>query len=418
MIYLSTFPMITSANITIKFPFRHFLASVALVLCALATFGQTKEELQKQREELNQKIEYTKSLIDKTKQTKESTNEELVIINKQINFRQQLIANIQNEIESIESEIQEKENEIIELENEIKALKEEYGDMIYHAYKNRSAHDRLMYIFASENFNQAYKRLKILQQYAKVRKIQAESIQNSQQMLTETVDELESSVNEKRKLLNSRETEFNELASDRENQKKVLTSLQQKEKSLLQQQQQQERERDKLNAAIRKKIEEELAAERNKNNGTFELTPEGKIISENFEKNKGKLPWPVTHGVIVSSFGKHPHPVLPGISIENKGIDIATDKHTTVYSIFGGTVTSVFSLPGAGYNVIITHGNYKTVYTNLRDVDVSKGDKVELRTAIGSLMSNGEKNTAHIEIWKVNNQGGDPQNPEHWLMKN
>jgi len=380
--------------------------------------AQTKEELQNQREELNKKIEYTKSLIDKNKQTKESTNDQLVILNKQINFRQQLIANIQNEIESTEGEISEKETEISDLEEEIEALKEEYGQMIYHAYKNRSAYDRLMYIFASESFNQAYKRMKVFQQYARVRKMQAEAIENSQQILAETVHELEESIDNKRELLGSKENEFEELASDRQNQQSMLSNLQKKEKSLLQQQQQQERERDKLNAAIRKKIEEELAAERDKNDGSYELTPEGKTISENFEKNKGKLPWPVTHGVIVSSFGKHPHPVIPGIYVENKGVDIATDKQATVYSVFGGTVTSVFTLPGAGYNVIITHGNYKTVYTNLREVKVSKGDKVDLRTAIGTLMGSDEKNTAHIEIWKTSSQGGDPQNPEHWLMNN
>ncbi|WP_459072730.1 murein hydrolase activator EnvC family protein [Halocola ammonii] len=392
--------------------------AVILLLCAFAGSAQTKEELQKQREELNKKIEYTKSLIDKTKQTKAATNEQLVILNKQINFRQQLIANIQNEIENTEGEISSKEEEINELEEEIEALKEEYGQMIYHAYKNRNAYDRLMYIFASESFNQAYKRMKVFQQYARVRKMQAEAIENSQQILAETVDQLEENIESKRQLLGSKEDEFEELASDRKKQQSMLGELQQKEKSLLNQQQQQEREREKLNAAIRKKIEEELAAEREKNNGAYSLTPEGKIISENFEKNKGKLPWPVTHGVIVSSFGKHPHPVIPGIEIENKGVDIATDKQSTVYSIFGGTVTSVFTLPGAGYNVIITHGNYKTVYTNLREVKVKKGDKVDLRTAIGTLMGSDEKNTAHLEIWKTNSQGGDPQNPEHWLMKN
>ena len=418
MIYLSTFPMITNADTTIRLFLKTTVATVALLLCVFAGNAQTKEELQNQREELNKKIEYTKSLIDKNKQTKESTNDQLVILNKQINFRQQLIANIQNEIESTEGEISEKETEISDLEEEIEALKEEYGQMIYHAYKNRSAYDRLMYIFASESFNQAYKRMKVFQQYARVRKMQAEAIENSQQILAETVHELEESIDNKRELLGSKENEFEELASDRQNQQSMLSNLQKKEKSLLQQQQQQERERDKLNAAIRKKIEEELAAERDKNDGSYELTPEGKIISENFEKNKGKLPWPVTHGVIVSSFGKHPHPVIPGIYVENKGVDIATDKQATVYSVFGGTVTSVFTLPGAGYNVIITHGNYKTVYTNLREVKVSKGDKVDLRTAIGTLMGSDEKNTAHIEIWKTSSQGGDPQNPEHWLMNN
>ena len=172
-----------------------------------------------------------------------------------------------------------------------------------------------------------------------------------------------------------------------------------------------------MNAAIQRIIEEELAAEKNKNNGVFELTPAGKIVSANFEKNQGQLPWPVLRGVITARYGKHAHPTIPGITIDNKGIDIATEQNASVMAIFGGKVTSVFSIPGAGQNVIVTHGAYKTVYTSLKEVSVRKGDTVDARQKIGSVLNQNDKTVAHLEIWKVSSTGGVPQDPQSWILR-
>lgn len=197
----------------------------------------------------------------------------------------------------------------------------------------------------------------------------------------------------------------------------MLDKLKGEESRLHKQREQQEEERKKINAAIQRIIEEELRAEKDKNNGVFKLTPAGKIVSENFEKNKGTLPWPVTHGIITQTFGQQAHATLPGITIDNKGIDITTDKEAEVRSIFNGEVTSVFTIPGAGQNVIVTHGAYKSVYTNLKQVTVKKGDQVAAKETIGVVLSEGSKSIAHLEIWKVSSAGGTPLNPSYWISK-
>jgi septal ring factor EnvC (AmiA/AmiB activator) len=393
------------------------LALLIFCFSGISGFSQTKEQLQKQRDELNKKIEYTKKLINETKKNQEAEAGELQILKEQINYRSQLIKSFESELRGIEDDIQGTERSIRELEAKIALMKEEYAAMIYQAYKNRKSHDELMYIFAASDFNQAFKRFKVLQEYADYRKKQANEIYATQEKMKLRVVELEKIRAEKQQLLQEKSEETKALDADRRESEQVLNKLKQDEQKLRKQQQQQEAERQKINAAIKKKIEEELAAEKKKSGGKYELTPEGKVISEKFEQNKGQLPWPVRRGVVTERFGKHPHPTLAGIVTDNNGIDITTDVNATVSAIFGGTVTSVFSIPGAGQNVIVTHGGYKTVYTNLKDVSVSKGDKVALGDVLGIAMEQNAKGLAHIEVWKMSSTGGEPQNPELWLKK-
>jgi len=328
-----------------------------------------------------------------------------------------LIDNINDEIGEIQGEVQSKELEIESMENTILKLKEEYALMVYQAYKNRSSYDKLMYIFASENFDQAYKRLKVMQRYADVRKDQVDEIVETQDKLSATIESLELSKAEKQGLLAEEQEEKEQLAKDKSDKKGVLTELTKEEKKLKKQQQQQENERQKLNRAIQRIIDEELRAEKDKNNGVFKLTPAGKIVSDNFAKNKGNLPWPVLRGIITQKFGKQAHSSIAGITIESNGVDIATDANASVLSLFDGEVTSVFSIPGAGQNVIITHGAYKTVYANMSECLVKKGDQVSTNEKIGTVLTMNAKNTIHLEIWKLSATGKDALNPEYWISK-
>ena len=394
-------------------------SSILLLVLLLPLFGlgQTKSDLQKQREALNSKIALTKQLIGEAKKSQESKSQELKILNQQIRLRQQLINNITSEINEIDEEVKNKQNEISSLEKEVELMKDEYSKMVYQSYKNRNATDRLMFIFSAASFNQAFARLKMMQRYAEVRKEQTEEIKTKQLALESAVIELQYIRQEKLGLAESKQSESAELAGDKKAQQKELTKLKSQEDDLRKQQRKQESERKKINRAISKIIEAELAAEKNKNGGRFELTPEGKIISENFEKNKGNLPWPVLRGVITQNFGKQPHPTLGGITIDSKGIDIATELGSKAYAIFGGEVTSVFSIPGAGQNVIITHGAYKTVYTNLKTCLVKKGDIVSVKETLGELLEEAGQAKAHIEVWKITSKGGTPLNPEYWISK-
>ncbi len=379
--------------------------------------AQSKAELERQRDALNEKIAYTRKLIDEKKEGQEATYEQLRILREQINYRTQLLASYEKEIRRFRDEIQSTESEIRELESKIARMKEEYAEMIRQAYKNRRNYDEMMYIFASEDFNQAFKRFKILQEYADYRKRQANEIRSTQEALQQRVTQLEIAQREKERLLGVQRGEAAELDGDRKESEAVLARLKSEESNLRAQQQQQEAERQRVNAAIRKIIEEELAAAKKSNDGRFELTPEGKIVSAEFEKNKGTLPWPVTRGVITGRFGKQAHESIPGITIENNGVDIATEEGSSIRSVFDGTVTSVFAIPGAGKNVIVTHGAYKSVYTNLSKTEVKKGDTVVAGQVIGTVLTANGKTTAHLEIWKMAGSGPQPQNPEVWIRK-
>lgn len=390
-----------------------------LILASLALFShaQSKSELQRQRDELNKKIAYTKKLINESKKSQESVNRELSILNQQINYRQQLVNNINAEIREIDNDISDRQVGIETLNEEIGKLKDEYAKMVYQSYKTSSTTDKLMFIFASQDFSQAYGRLKMMQHYAEVRRGHMEDIIASQSELQSSIDTLEVIKADKLNLASEKQVEKEQLSSDIASQQSRIQQLKNQESKLRKEQQDQEEERRKINRAIQRIIEEELRAEKEKNNGVFTLTPAGKIVSENFEKNKGQLPWPVLRGVITQKFGKQPHPSLPGIVVDLKGIDIATDPDSKVYSIFNGEVTSVFSIPGAGQNVIVTHGAYKTVYTNLKTVTVSKGQSVTTSEQIGTVLSEGNSATAHLEIWKISQKGGTPLNPEYWISK-
>lgn len=394
---------------------RYIWLSLGFFCLSLSSFGQTKSELQEQRNTLNNQIEYTKKLISEAKKGQKNTTSELVLLDKQISYRERLLRNIRTEISGLQDEINAAKKEIAIMEQTIDALKQEYAKMIYQAYKNRNAYDRLMYIFASENFYQAYRRLKVMQHYADVRKQHAQRIMDKQDELATKITGLTQMRAEKEALADASAQEQEKLAQDKGKRQSSLEELKQKEAALRKQQKSQEAEKQKLNQAIQRIIEAELKAEKAKNNGRFELTPAGKIVNENFEKNKGYLHWPVLRGVITGHFGTHPHPSIPGISIESNGIDISTEKDAKVVAIFEGQVSKVFTVPGAGMNVIIQHGAYRTVYAYLKDVKVKVGDVVSAQQAIGTVLNNHGENITHFEIWKMSSDKTSAINPEAWI---
>ena len=381
-----------------------------LLLGSVVSFAQSKEDLQKEKDEIAKKIKYTQELLDKSKSNEKNATTQLVLLDKQIQFRSQLIKNINKEIGSIEDEIDNGLLEIEEMELYIESLKEEYKEMIYHSYKNRSSYDKVMYVFASESFEQAYKRLKVIQSYTESRQEQTDEIEQAQDDLMTKIESLEVVKKEKEGLLASKTEENENLQKDKSAKDQYLSEIKSEQKKLDKEIKKQIAEREKINKAIRAIIEAEAAS-----SGGLALTPEGKIVSTNFEKNKGGLPWPVDRGIIIQGFGKQAHKQLAGIYTENNGIDINTDANSSVYSIFDGTVTSVFDIPGAGRNVIVTHGSYKTIYSNLKEVSVKKGDKISARGKVGKVLTINGENVLHFEIWKVSGSGSDPINPTYWI---
>jgi septal ring factor EnvC (AmiA/AmiB activator) len=344
---------------------------------------------------------------------------QLIILRRQISSREQLIENINDEIKTIEGQIEENNDILNALKSDLEKIREDYAAMIYFAFKNRSAYNRLMFIFAASDFNQAYKRLKYFQQYSAYRKLQAELIEKTEKELTAATAELEKSKGEKVALLSSLENEKNKLSRERKQQDVTMQYLVKKEKELMTTIREKEIAAKKLQKEIEKIIAEEIKLASRKEGTTstssYALTPEEMALSSDFEQNKGGLPWPLGRGVISSTFGEHEHPVLKEVMIKNNGIDIITDENAKARTIFGGEITRVMTIPNYNYVVMIRHGEYLSVYSNLDEVYVQKGDKVEIKQEIGRIHTDPRelKTELHFELWK----GKTLLNPESWLVK-
>lgn len=382
-----------------------------------------KSQLEAKKAKIEEEINYTNKLLTETKKSKQNTMNHLVLLNKKISKRQELINAISGEIRQIDQRIKETNDTITELTENIKKLKEEYARMIYYAQKNRSSYSRLMFIFSAESFNQAYQRIKYFQQYSSYRKNQVRVIQETQALLAQKVELLKRQKSEKLNLKTTEETEKQKLAQEKNEQDQVVKKLSQKERDLLKKLRENEKAAKKLQKAIEDLIAEELrkARETAKKTGTkpapdnaFGLTPSELKLSSSFAGNKGSLPWPTERGVISATFGEHPHPVLKGIMTKNNGVDITTASGSSARAIFDGVVTSIMSLPNYNNVIIIKHGEFLTVYSNIGQVFVKKGDKVTTKQKLGTIETDDSGRTKlHFELWK----GKILQNPEAWIIK-
>ena len=397
------------------------LTFTLLILLASPSFAQSKSELERKKKKLQKEIRLTNKLLKETRKNKDLSVDELLKLKSKINSRADLIAAINSEMRLINKEISSSKQGITDLEIELAYLKTEYAKIIYYAFKHRSSYDKMMFVFASKDVNQAYKRLKYIQQYSQYRKTQAVEIIRTQAILTSKIEALKLSSQEKTVLVSLEETEKQNLAIEKVEQENIVQKLKGKEQELKEKLKKKEVAKRKLQKAIQRIIEAEIrkAREAAKKKGTttkgFPMTPEALKLSNSFASNKGKLPWPVKLGVITAQFGKHPHPVLEGIVINNNGIDISTTKGSTARAIFNGVVSSVAIIPGEGKVVMIRHGEYLTVYSYMREVFVSKGDKIDIKQDLGVLVneSGKAKTQVHIEIWK----GMTKLNPKYWIFR-
>ncbi|MDD3744085.1 MAG: hypothetical protein PHX54_10725, partial [Lentimicrobiaceae bacterium] len=333
-----------------------------------------KSELSKQKAKIEADISYTNKLLDETKKDKRESVNALQLLNKQITKREELIRAITSELNQLNQSINRTNDTILELTKTIKKLKDEYARMIFYAGKNRNSYSRLMFIFSAKDFNQAYQRLKYLQQYTSYRQNQVRIIKESQVILNQKVALLEEQKKEKQSLIDLEKSEQHKLSQARSLQEKAVKNLSQKEKELLKKIRESEKAAKRLQKAIEDLIAEEIrkATAEAKKAGTkpapenkFGLTPEEARLSANFADNQGRLPWPTERGIIAETFGEHAHPVLRGIKTKNNGIDIATEKGSIARAIFDGQVTSTMTLPNYNNVVIVRHGEFLTVYSNL-----------------------------------------------------
>jgi murein hydrolase activator len=400
------------------------LLLILLVAFAGAFAQKDRAKLEQDKKKVEEEIEYTNKLLEETRQTRQNSLNEVIILNKKIGQREQLIITINSEIGLVENQIAIAQDSINLLEKDLQSLKDEYAKMIYYAYKNKDLYDRLLFIFSSKDFNQAYQRLKYFEYYNEYRRQQALLIQIKQKRLEIKLEELGAIREQKNALKATEESQRLQLAVEREEKNKSVKTLSKKEKELQKTLKEKEAAAKKLQQAIQDIIAEEirLANERASKygaplpkTGLFSLTPEEKIISDNFLSNRGKLPWPVEQGIVSSTFGDHPHPVLKNVTTRNNGIDLQTEAGAEARAIFNGVVTRVMNVPNNNNVVIIRHGEFLSVYSNLDQVYVKIGEKVTTKQKIGTVFTDrsDSKTELHFEVW----QSKTLQNPEEWLAR-
>jgi len=401
-------------------------------MAALQVNAQNKTSLEKKKKQLEQEIRETNKLIEETKKDKTLSLTQLTILNKKIKDRQELIRIYNTEIGQLNGNIKNNDKEIDRLETEIKGLKENYALVLRKAYLNRGKYVPVVYLFAAESVNQAYRRLRYLQSYNEYRRKQAINIRATQEELSKKVAELRTDLDTKRVLLNNEQVQRGELDKEKNEKEKAVQNLSKKEKQLKKELEKKRANAKKLDAEIKKVIEAEIAIERKRAAASaaktaaekgekapaanvIKVSPETKLVSDKFESNKGRLPWPLDEGMITERFGTHKHPDMPGIIINNNGLNFATRKGSSMKAIFEGEVAAVFALPNGSKAVIVRHGEYLSVYANLSNAIVTQGSKVKVGQALGTIMTDEDegKTEAHLELWK----GKTILNPEDWIVR-
>ena len=420
---------------------RSFLLLIVFLMLAILVNGQSLDELRKKKQKTNEQIKYTTKLLEEAKKNQTKTLNKFKILNKQIELRTNLITGINSEVGVLADFIDQNAWLVASLNSDLEELKSEYARMIVYAQRNQTNYDKLLFVLSSNSFNQAYKRIMYLRQYTEYRKRQAELIQWIRDLIQVKVSRLQLQRAEKETLLQSKKREADQLTKEKTQQGQYLTTLQKKQKEFEKKLREQQQIEAQLSNEIQKIVEEEVrkarerarelarAKEAAKQTGkptgkpsakpaestSYEMTPEEKLASGQFEQNKRRLPWPVERGVITDHFGVHEHPVLKNIQVKNNGIDISTAQGVRARAVFAGEVSRVFMVTGGNMAVIIRHGKYLTVYSNLVNVQVKSGDKVAIKQTIGTIGTDGddEKTVLKFQIWKENVK----MDPEDWIAR-
>ena len=437
------------------------LAFVFLALFfAFPIQAQTVKELELQRKQTLKNLETTNILLNQTKKSQRSSLNKLTIISKNINERKMLIKNMSFEIGKLDDQIVQLDHEKTKLETNLKKLKANYAKLVQESHINRSLSAKIMFVLSAESFDQSYRRLRYLQEYSEYRKEQVREIEGVKVQIQHKNDSLHIHKTTKVEVVKQKETETKNLTKDKQKVKVLLTDLQKREKKLRADLKIQQKKANDLNnkiasiiaeeirkaeakrAAIQKKRQEE---EENKSKTTKSttkttsktglktttetsrpvttssssvsvLTKEETLLSGNFERNQGRLPWPTSNGFISGHFGIHEHPVLKHVTTNNKGVYIQTPAGSSARAVFEGVVTQRFSVPGSNNGVIIQHGNYRTVYANLTQIFVREGDHVSAKQAIGKIYTDDDNDNKTELYFQVYN-GRTVQNPESWIAR-
>jgi len=448
-----------------------FVISIYIFFLVPSLFCQTSSDaLKKEQKKIEKKISNTKTLLNTVKNNANASLNELRIVDNQIKNREALVAVYDNQVQASEIKMLEKSNEINTLKNKSIKLKRQYRAMLLYAYKHRNNSGKLMYILSSSNYNEAYKRNKYIKKIASAQKRQVAIIKQHRQLISQEIKNVSFEKSQKLVSLEQKKQEKANIELDKNLLATNFNKLKNQEQKLNAQLLIEEKKKQELKQKITNAIRTEISIAENKRKKKAEqeekekiakkekkvvkekpnneikptkvktptnvivpekVTPKPKVEKEvvfvesdenialgtSFATNKGKLPWPVSSGSITEKYGRNAHPTLSGVFTNNNGIDISCPIGQSVRAIFEGEVTSVFTITGAGKVVIVTHGNYKTVYSNLQSTDVKIGSKVQTKQKIGTLLSEGNISICHFEIQLVANGAIQSLNPSLWISK-
>ncbi len=387
-----------------------------LACFTLDVSGQSLEELKRRKEKTASEIEYINNLLKETNTNAKASLNRLSVLERQINLQDRLINNITGEIGYLDSSILQNIRRIDSLSSALQSVKIKYASMIRYADRNQDNSNQLLFVLSAQDFNQAYKRFIYLKEYADYRRKQAEKITEFKNSITNQLLEFNRQKDEKQHLLVLKVNQTKIIERQKKQQKDVYAELHQKEKDLNKKLENQRKAELRLEQEIERVIADE-ARKVNRKTSTekgFALTSEEKVLSGDFSNNRGKFPWPVQRGLITDHFGEHPHAVLKYVVVRNAGVDITTQANAKARAIFKGEVTKVVAIPGGNIAVIIRHGNYLTVYSNLSEVFVKAGQQVEGKEDIGSIFTDqgdDNKTVLKFQLWKENTK----LDPEEWL---
>jgi septal ring factor EnvC (AmiA/AmiB activator) len=393
---------------------KSYIILILIFLSGLLS-AQELEDLRNQKKKASDQIEFTNKLLEKAKSDEKVSLNKLRLLESKIEQRNQILSSLNTESNVIKSLINENTQAIGKMQEQLEAIKQEYADMVRQSYRNKGSGDLLFFMLSSHDFNQAYKRYLYLKQYSDYRKNQAKMIVALQDSLSRKTSELNSQKAEKDVLIQEQQRENKQLGTEKKQQNSFLQKMQKEQNSLRQKLREQQRMAQELDRKIQQIIDEEARKSGGGGKAGFALTPEQKLIGNSFGQNKGRLPWPVERGVITEHFGIHKHPTLKEITLNNSWIDITTEPNAKARAVFNGEVTRVFAISGGNMAIILRHGQYLTVYSNLRDVLVKQGDKVTTKQSIGTIFTDPVDGDKTILKFQVRNET-EKLDPEDWIV--
>lgn len=382
---------------------------MSIVLLPLSLYGADNvKDLQKKQKKLQQEIEQTNKMLKQTKRDESATLNKLQLIGQNIKNQKKLINTLDNEITALNREMSHLTKTRDSLQNVLEAHKTDYARLVRQSHYARMQQSPLLFLLSSDSFQQLARRARYLQEFAHFRQEQVRRIENTQREIDTQNELLQTNKQNKQTVLSSKKREQENLKRDERKQQTMLTKLKSKEKDLNKQLKQQQKKANELNKKIDDLVKKQASS-------TTTLTKEQKLLAGGFEANKGRLPWPVEKGIISGHFGKQQHPVYSQVTMDNKGIYLQTTAGSKARAVYKGEVTSCFMIANT-YAVIIQHGNYRTVYSNLSKLNVKQGDKVDTKQAIGTIFTDAEqdqKTELYFQIYKDR----DILNPELWIAQ-